>query len=191
MRLPLGLISAAILIALPGHAHAQSITQAQTELSAVLADAERNLLEAEAIGMNVKDWRSRFDSYKPRFEEYNRRMDESNAYCQGTFEHDEYVRRTAQCESTHSQLATLLAQLEPERANLETESLRLQQRDADRQKAMVQVQSRLSDGLKHLTFGCALLSAEEFAAQCHLPPAPGPRTAKMVADLNASFSGTK
>jgi len=152
---------------------------------------EKNLVVKEAIEMNFKDWQSRFDTFKPRLDEYNRRMDEANAYCRGTFEHDEYVRRTAQCESTHSQLATLLAQLGPEHDNLEAEFSRLQQRDADRQSAMQPLQQLLTDGLKHLTFACALLSAEEFAAQCHLPLAPGPRTADMVRSLNNSVAGTK
>ena len=85
----------------------------------------------------------------------------------------------------------LIAQLEPEEDNLKTELLKLQQRDTDRLSALNQLQKRLSDGLKHLTFACAMLSPNEFAAQCRLPPAPGPRTADLVANLNGTVTGAK
>lgn len=193
MRLPFSSLAPLLLFAcaIPVTAQAQSIPEVQRSLSAVLGDIERNLVDREAIEMNFKDWQSRDNSFNPRLDEYNRRMDEANAFCRGTFENDEYVRRTAQCDSIYSQLATLKAQLEPERVNLEEQLRRLQQREADRAKAADAIQLRVVDALKQLTFACALLSNEEYAASCHVPAAPGPRTRDIVARLNADIAGRK
>jgi len=177
--------------ALAAPAHAQSLASAQAELSSALADAEGNLTTAEAIEMNMKDWKSRFDSYKAQFDDINNRIGQANAYCQGTYEHDEYERRLAQCNAMFSQLDGLKAQLEPERQNLSDEADKLQKREADNEQAMQAIQSRLTDGLQHLTFACAMLSAQEFAASCKVPPAPGPRTQPMVDRMNASIAGNK
>ncbi len=97
----------------------------------------------------------------------------------------------AQCDATASQLAELLTQLNPEDDNLKAQLSTLQQRDTDRQGEMDKLQQRLADGLKHLTFACAMLSASEFAADCHLAPAPGPRTADLVTSLNKTIAGAK
>jgi uncharacterized protein YukE len=191
MRVSYRPMIAIALLACAMPAGAQTIPQAQSELSSVLGDMEGNLVVKEAIEMNFKDWQSHYDSWKTRLDDYNRRMGELNAYCQGTFEHDEYVRRVAQCDSTASQLAELLAQLDPEDDNLKAQLSTLQQRDTDRQGEMDKLQLHLADGLKHLTFACAMLSASEFAADCHLPPAPGPRTAELVTSLNKTIAGAK
>ncbi len=191
MRFVLSPIVGVLLLAAAAPACAQTLPQAQSEISAVLTEIEANLVVKEAIEMNLKDWKSHYDSWKTRLDDYNQRMTELNAYCQGTFEHDEYVRRTAQCNSTGSQLTALLTQLQPEDDNLKAELAKLQQRETDRSSAMDKLQPRLTDGLKHLTFACAMMSAQEFAADCHLPPAPGPRTADMVTNLNHSIAGAK
>lgn len=191
MRLLCRPIAALALLACAVPAGAQTIPQAQAELSSVLTEMEGNLVTKEAIEMNLKDWQSHFDSWKTRLDDYNQRMEQLNAYCQGTYEQAEYERRLAQCNATGSQLAELLAQLNPEDESLKAELAKLQQRDTDRQSAMEALQKRLADGLKHLTFACAMLSADEFAAQCRLPPAPGPRTADLVAGLNGSVAGAK
>jgi predicted nucleic acid-binding Zn-ribbon protein len=179
------------LLACAVPANGQTIPQAQSELSSVLTEMENNLVVKEAIEMNFKDWQSHYDSWKVRLDDYNQRMGQLNAYCQGTFEHDEYVRRVAQCDSTASQLADLLTQLNPEDDDLKAQLSKLKQRDTDRQADMDKLQQGLSEGLKHLTFACAMLSTSEFAADCHLPPAPGPRTADLVASLNKTIAGAK
>jgi DNA repair ATPase RecN len=191
MRMLYRTIIAIALLASGAPVAAQSLPQAQAELSSVLTDMENNLVVKEAIEMNLKDWQSHFDSWKTRLDDYNQRMQQLNAYCQGTYEKEEYELRLAQCNSTGSQLADLLAQLNPEDENLKAELSKLQQRDTDRQSAMGQLQQRLADGLKHLTFACAMLSASEFSAQCRLPAAPGPRTADLVASLNSTVAGAK
>jgi predicted nucleic acid-binding Zn-ribbon protein len=169
-------------------AHAQTLPEVKASLSSILGEIERNLADKEAIEMNFKDWQSRNASFEPRLDEYNRRIDEENAYCQGTFEHDEYVRRKAACDSVYAQLDTLKAQLEPERLNLEEELHRLQARDAERSKAGDAIQARFAEGLKQLTFACALLSNEEYAQSCRIEAA-GPRTAPMVERINAALAG--
>ena len=193
MRPALGRFAAAALLgsAIPASVHAQTLTSARQELSAALADAEGNLTTAEAIGMNFKDWQSRNDSHKGQFDDLNRRIREYNAYCQGTYEHDEYVRRKAHCDSVGSQLDTLRNQLDPERTNLDEQLHKLKQRTIDAKQAMDTIEGRLTIGLQHLTFACATLSAEEFAASCRVPAAPGPRTAPMVAQMNADIAGRK
>ena len=181
----LALLGAALAVP----ARAQTLASAQHELSAALVDAEGNLTTAEAIEMNMKDWKSRFDSYKAQFDDLNNRIEQANGFCQGTYEHDEYVRRVAQCKALFSQLDGLKAQLEPERVNLSEEADKLQKRAADNDQAMQAIQSRLTEGLQHLTFACATLSTAEFASQCRVPPAPGPRTAPMVEQMNAGIAG--
>jgi predicted nucleic acid-binding Zn-ribbon protein len=177
--------------ALAAPAHAQTLASAQQELSAALVDAEGNLTTGEAIEMNMKDWKSRFDSYKAQFDDLNSRIEQANSFCQGTYEHDEYERRVAQCNALFSQLDGIKAQLEPERVNLSEEADKLQKRAADNDQAMQAIQSRLTDGLQHLTFACAMLSANEFATKCRVPPAPGPRTAPMVERMNGGIAGQK
>lgn len=191
MRFRLGPIYCVMLLTSATPAMAQTLPQAQAEISNELTAIENNLVVKEAIEMNFKDWQSHYDSWKARLDDYNQRMAQLNAYCQGTFEHDEYVRRLAQCNSTGAQLTDLLAQLNPENDNLKAELSKLQQRETDRSSEMEKLQASLADGLKHLTFACAMMSAQEFAADCHLPAAPGPRTADMVANLNHSIAGAK
>ena len=191
MRFWLGPIFGVMLLGGAAPTTAQTLPQAQSEISAVLTDVENNLVVKEAIEMNLKDWQSHYDSWKSRLDDYNQRTAQLNAYCRGTFEHDEYVRRTAQCDSTGAQLTDLIAQLQPEDDNLKADLSKLQQRETDRSSEMDKLQQRLSDGLKHLTFACAMMSAQEFAADCHLPPAPGPRTIDLVANLNHSIAGAK
>lgn len=193
MRPSLGRFVAAALLggAIPASVYAQSLASARQEMAAALTDAEGNLTTAEAIAMNFKDWQSHYASHKVQLEDLNRRIRESNAYCQGTYEHDEYVRRKAQCDALSSQLDTLRAQLEPEHTNLEEQLRKLKQRTIDAKQAMDTIQTHLTTGLQHLTFACATLSAEEFAASCRVPPAPGPRTVTMVAQMNADIAGRK
>ena len=173
----------------PATAAAQSMDQAQSQLSGILREIEGNLVDRDAIEMNFKVWKANEDAFKPRLDDLNRRIEESNAYCQGTFEHDEYVRRKAQCDSTQSQLDTLKAQLDPEFENLKAEFEKLQQREADRAAAFQAIHQRLAAALAQLVLACAPLSAAEFAASCHLPPAPGPRSADLIAQINANIAG--
>lgn len=191
MRFRLSPIFGAMLLASTPPATAQTLPQAQAEIANVLTAIENNLVVKEAIEMNFKDWQTHYDSWKARLDDYNQRMAQLNAYCQGTYEHDEYERRLAQCNSTGAQLTDLLAQLNPEDDNLKAELAKLQQRETDRSSEMDKLQASLTDGLKHLTFACAMMSAQEFAADCHLPPAPGPRTADLVANLNHNIAGAK
>ncbi len=173
----------------PAPAAAQTVEQAQQQISAILVEMENNLVDRDAIEMNTKDWSSRYNSIKPRFDDLTQRYAQENAYCTGTFEHDEYVRRKAACDATFSQLDSLRDQLKPEVDNIEEEGKRLQQRDTDRSKAFDAINARLQAALQQLVYACAPLSAAEFAAKCRMPPAPGPRTAPMVGQLNSSIQG--
>jgi predicted nucleic acid-binding Zn-ribbon protein len=191
MRPSLACFIAAALLAGAAPAHAQSIASAQQEIAAALADAEGNLTTAEGIGMNIKDWQNRLDSYNAQLKDLNDRVAQGNSFCQGTFEQSEYERRKAQCDALQSQLAALKDQLEPEADNLRDEQAKLQQRDADNKKEMDGIQARLLSGLDHLTAACAALSPDEFASSCKIPSAPGPRTASLVDQLNADLAHGK
>lgn len=191
MRPSLAGFATAALLAGSGQAEAQTITSAQQEISAALVDAEGNLTTAEGIGMNIKDWKSRLDSFNAQMQDLNDRVAQGNTFCQGTFEQAEYERRKAQCDALQSQLAALKEQLEPERINLTEEQTKLQQRDADNKQAMDAIQARLLSGINHLTAACAALSPDEFSRSCKIPPAPGPRTASLVAQLNADLADAK
>jgi predicted nucleic acid-binding Zn-ribbon protein len=180
----------AVLLAGASPTHAQTVISAQQEIAAALIDAEGNLTTAEGIGMNIKDWQSRLDSYNAQLKDLNDRVAQGNAFCEGTFEKTEYERRKTQCDALGSQLGALKDQLEPERVNLQAEQTKLQQREADNKQAMEAIQARLIAGIDHLTAACAKLSTEEFAS-CKIPPAPGPRTASLVAQLNADLAGAK
>lgn len=185
----LAIVFALALMLIPMRVSAQSMDQAQAQLSGILREIEVNLVEKEAIEMNFKVWQANEDALKPRLDDLNRRIEEENAYCQGTYEQAEYERRKAHCDGVSSQLDTLKAQLAPEIEHSETELLKLQQRETERAKAMDAINPRLTAALGQLTFACATMSAEEFAASCHLPPAAGPRSAEMVAQLNAAMAG--
>jgi predicted nucleic acid-binding Zn-ribbon protein len=191
MRSSLACFTAAALLAAAMPVHAQTVISAQQEIAAALTDAEGNLTTAEGIGMNIKDWQNRLDSYNAQLKDLNDRVAQGNSFCQGTFEQAEYEQRKAQCDALQSQLAALKDQLEPERINLTDEQTKLQQRDSDNKQAMDAIQARLIAGLDHLTTACAALPAEDFARSCKIPPAPGPRTASLVDQLNADIAGGK
>jgi predicted nucleic acid-binding Zn-ribbon protein len=191
MRPSLACSIAAALLAAAMPVHAQTVISAQQEIAAALTDAEGNLTTAEGIGMNIKDWQNRLDSYNAQLKDLNDRVAQGNSFCQGTFEQAEYEQRKAQCDALQSQLAALKDQLEPARINLTDEQTKLQQRDSDNKQAMDAIQARLIAGLDHLTTACAALPAEDFARSCKIPPAPGPRTASLVDQLNADIAGGK
>lgn len=178
-----------MLLLVPAPARAQSMDEVQAELSGILRDVELNLVEREAIEMNFKVWQANEAALKPRLDQLNARIEQENAYCQGTFEEDEYNRRKTHCDSVSAQLDALKAQLAPELEHSKSELLKLQQRETERAEAMDGISQRMSAALARLTFACATLSAEEFASTCHLPPAPGPRSADTVARLNATIAG--
>ena len=144
---------------------AQTLATVKSDISRVLAEMEGNLVTGEAISMNLKDWRGRADSAKVRFDDLDRRFDELNAYCRGTFEHDEYVRRLAHCESVGALKAR--------------EETRLTQYRA--------LEATLSAGLPKLIDVCTGLAAAERSG-CRMPPAPGPRTASIVNEWNTTLT---
>lgn len=165
-----------------------ALQAAQAELAGVFYDLELNLTEKEGIEMQTTDWSNRWEAFKPRLDELNQRYDQLNAYCQGTFEEEEYNRRLAYCKSTGSQLDTLKAQLEPERAGLAELGQDLQRRDAAREQAGDAIAARLTPALTHLVEACAQIPQADQAALCRLPSSPGPRTKPIIDKMNADLS---
>jgi predicted nucleic acid-binding Zn-ribbon protein len=163
---------------------------AQSELADVLSEIEGNFIEKEAIEMNFADWQAKFNGLKPRLDELNQRYEDLNAYCQGTYEEDEYNRRLAYCQGAGAQLDTLKAQLQPEAEALDQQVALLQERDSRRQAAGTELGGRLTAGIEHLVAACIAMPLETQRELCHLPPAPGPRTADMVATINADLAGS-
>ena len=161
---------------------------AKAELSGIFADSEQNLIEAEAIEMNEKDLIPKKDSIVARQQEYQQRIDSHNAYCQGTFEEPEYSRRLAYCNAEESEIQTLLSQLELERQDVLEQFERLEQRNADQQERGQQIEARLTPALTHFVVACQLLPLDDQLAYCHMPPAAGPRTAPIVAQMEAELS---
>lgn len=170
-------------------AQAQTLSSTQAAIAAIFARIEGNLVDAEAIGMNYRVWKAKSDAIHPRVDELGQRYAQENAYCQGTYEHDEYVRRKAACEATFSQLDALKAQLQPEVEGLQEEGLKLQQRDTARQAEAQQLQDQLVSAIVPLVTLCGAMSHDVAVRDCHLPPAPGPRTREMVAAMEASLVG--
>ena len=166
---------------------AQTLATVKSDISRVLAEMEGNLVTGEAISMNLKDWRGRADSAKVRFDDLDRRFDELNAYCRGTFEHDEYVRRLAHCESVGAQLETLKTQLNLDLANVAAEFETLKAREETRLTQYRALEATLSAGLPKLIDVCTGLAAAERSG-CRMPPAPGPRTASIVNEWNTTLT---
>lgn len=184
-----------VAVLVPAAASAQSdywpeYNAAQSELSIVLDKMERNLIEAEAIEMNYKDWSAHFESFKTRADDLNQRYDELNAYCSGNFEEPEYSRRLAYCDSMGAQLDTLKAQLQPEWQDLEQQAANLDRRSAVRAQEWTGFEGEMTSGLVRLTVVCAEMPLPEQGQNCHLPQAPGPRTVSMVQDLNEALNAT-
>lgn len=181
------LASAAVLLS--GPAHADSLTDVTQEISRVLGAMEGNLLVRDSIDMNVTDWTSHRRSIEERQRDYNDRVTQHNAYCQGTFEEEEYNRRLAECQSWGSQLDTLMSQLDLEWDASDEQGRQLQARETERATAYQQLDVQLSALLPRLIGFCATMTPEEQRAMCRLPRAPGPRTQSLVDELNSTLSG--
>ena len=171
----------------PAPCLAQDLGGVKGDITRVLAQMEGNLVTGEAIAMNLKDWRGRADSAKVRLDDLDRRFNELNAYCRGTFEHDEYVRRVAHCDSVGAQLETLKTQLNLDITNVQTEFETLKAREEERVEQYRALEVTLSAALPKLIDICAGLAATDRSA-CRMPPAPGPRTAPVVNQWNATLA---
>lgn len=159
----------------------------QAELSVVLDRMELNLIEMEAISMNLDDLESRIAGFRPRLEELNQRYSELNSYCQGEYPEPEYSQRVAYCDGMAAQLDTQKAQLEPERAALEQLSLDLQLRSTDQEAQWLDLAQEMQMGLSRLVIVCSQMSLAQQAEYCHIPPAPGVRTIPVVDQINAEL----
>jgi len=62
------------------------------------------------------------------------------------------------------------------------------QRETDRAAAFDQISDRLARSLGRLERLCGTLSSADFARSCHLPPAPGPQSAPIVAQFEARLA---
>lgn len=176
-------------IGTPAHAMDQAgYDAAQAALASALYDIEGNLIEKEAIEMNVKDLGPKGESIKARYTDYNQRIQQHNSYCQGTFEEPEYSRRLAQCSGEEGQLGDLIRQLDTERDAFQAQLTELQSRDTRREQAAQPMLKRLETGVIQLVTSCMTMTLPEQGQLCHLPPAPGPRTASMVQQMNATLS---
>ena len=162
---------------------------AQSELAGVLYDLEGNLIEQEAIEMNAKDLTPKGESITARYADYEQRIQQHNAYCQGTYPEPEYSRRSAQCNAEESQINDLIRQLDIERDGYAAQVQELQARDTRRQQAAQPILKRLETGVVHLVTTCIDMTLAEQQQFCHLPTAPGPRTAPMVQQMNATLLG--
>lgn len=162
---------------------------AQSALASALYDFEGNLIEKEAIEMNVKDLEPKMRSITERANDYQQRVDQHNTYCQGTFPEPEYSRRLAQCNAEESQYNELIRQLDVERQAALAQAQELQARDTRRQQAAQPILKRIETGVVQLVTACMTMTAAEQAELCHMPPAPGPRSAPMVAQMNATLRG--
>ncbi len=180
---------AGMVLLLSGPAHADSLAAVTQDIGQVLYEMEGNLVTREAIDMNATDWISHRDSIDARQRDYNTRVESHNAYCQGTFEEEEYNRRLAACASLESQLDTLMAQLQIEFDASDQQARDLKTREAARAEAYQQLEQRLSALLPRLIGFCATMTPGERSSQCRLPPAPGPRTRAVVDEMSGLLSG--
>lgn len=187
MRWAIVTIVAVSLTLAPAPGRAEELGGVKADITRVLGEMEGNLVTRDAIAMNLKDWRGRGDSAKARFDDLNRRFDELNAYCRGTFEHDEYVRRLAYCQSVGAQLETLKTQLNIDLAAVQAEYETLKAREEERVKQYRALEATLSAGLPRLIDVCTGLAAADRSA-CRMPPAPGPRTTAIVNEWNTTLA---
>jgi hypothetical protein len=179
-----------MLMIAPARARAQdTLAGVQGELSQLLGEMEGNLITRDGIEMSAKVWKSNSDALAARAAELQGRYDQANAYCQGTFEEAEYQRRLSYCTSLGSQLDALKAQMLPEFDNLEAQRQDLQRRDTERAAAWTALEGRFTPLLQRLVILCAAMTPAERATSCRLPPAPGPRTAPIVDQVNAALAG--
>lgn len=162
---------------------------AQSELASVLYDFEGNLIEKEAIEMNVKSMVPKGQSIEARYADYNQRGQQLTAYCQGTFPEPEYSRRKAQCSADIAQMDSLIRQLDIERDAFNSQLQELQARDTRRAQAAQPIQKRFETGIIHLVTACMTMTLAEQKTYCHLPAAPGPRTRPLVAEIDAMLIG--
>ena len=162
---------------------------AQGALASALYDIEGNLIEKEAIEMNGKTLLPKGESITARYADYNQRIQQHNVYCQGTFEEPEYSRRLAACNAEEAQYNTLIRQLDIERDGFQAQVTELQARDTRRQQAAQPMLKRLENGVVQLVTACMSMTLPEQDRLCHLPSAPGPRTAPMIAEMNATLRG--
>ncbi len=177
-------------IAAPAQAMDQAAYDAaQAALASALYDIEGNLIEKEAIEMNAKDLEPKGRSITERATDYQQRVQQHNAYCQGTFEEPEYSRRLAACNAEEAQYNTLIRQLDLEREGFQAQLAELQARDTRRQQAAQPMLKRLETGVVQLVTSCISMTLPEQRELCHLPSAPGPRTAPMISQMNATLRG--
>jgi hypothetical protein len=190
----LTLLSAASItlcgVAAPARAMDQATyDSAQAMLASALYDIEGNLIEKEAIDMNIKDLEPKGRSIAERAADYKQRAVQHNAYCQGTFEEPEYSRRLAQCNAEEAQYNDLTRQLDTENQAFQAQVTELQARDTRRGQAAQPMLKRLETGVIQLVTACMSMTLPEQDQLCHLPSAPGPRTSSMVTEMNATLRG--
>ena len=178
----------ALLIAAPAAAQ-PALEGAKSELAGTLSKIEGEFINREAIDMNAADLEPRINALQAQIEDLNRRYDDLNTYCQGEFEEPEYSRRVAYCDSTGAQLDTLKAQLQPELESVQAQAAEIQRRGAESDAVVDTLKEELTVGLTHLVLACLELPLDQQKQLCQLPPAPGPRTLDMVAEMNAELSG--
>lgn len=177
-------------IAVPAHAIDQAAYDAaQSALASALFDIEGNLIEKEAIEMNAKNLDPKARSIAERAADYQQRTEQHNAYCRGTFEEPEYSRRLSQCTAEEAQYNDLIRQLDTERQGVQAQLAELQARDTRRQQAAQPLLKRLETGVIQLVTVCITMTLPEQDQLCRLPSAPGPRTAPMVDQMNATLRG--
>lgn len=185
MRLFFVASSALWLATAPAAFAGQAYDEARAAIGDALARTEINLADQEALSMNIKDWNSKMDAAAALRADYNQRTQQESAYCTGTFEEAEYNRRVAECNSFDSQMQTLQNQLDLEFSNLDQQRAVLQSRHDTLNQQYEALKEELVSDVGTLVNACV---SEQIQA-CSLPPAPGPRTAELVANMNKSLAG--
>ncbi|CAN5527811.1 hypothetical protein BH10PSE14_BH10PSE14_19480 [soil metagenome] len=180
-----------MLFLAPGSATAQSLQTAKSDIAAILVRIETNLGDADAFGAKMRAWQARMDTIKPRVADIARRYAQERATCQGKVEPAEEARRTASCDATFVQLDGLKAQLRSDIVALRDEGLQMQARETARAAEEKQLREQLATALAPLTALCATMPRDAFVRDCHVPAAPGPRTRKIVVDLEAILFGQR
>jgi uncharacterized protein YukE len=179
----------AIALGIPfSSAHAQAdIAAAKSAVATVLANAEGNLVTAEAIQMNITDWTSKQANFDQRMNDLNNRVQALLAECQGSYPVDQLAVLQARCDASTSQLKTSMDQLLLERTDLLEQHDRLQARLTERGDQWQGIEANLASAMQRFVTLCSGLSAAEFQASCHVPGAPGPRTHDLVARLDGQL----
>jgi hypothetical protein len=182
------ILFACMLAVAPAAASAQTIDDIQQRLPGLFGEVETNLVERDAIIARQADWHERFVKLTKRRATLDKRVQTMNAYCNGTFGTEEGARRETDCRRTLAEITELQATLKNDAATLDTEKTRLVLRETDRAAAFDQISDRLARSLGRLERLCGSLSSADFAKSCHLPPAPGPQSAPIVAQFAARLA---